>query len=358
MCPARKKVEDGRTTYYWIPSADLPLFAPLRLAGVPEPVIDVFEPFFKVLVEAGYDRTVPFDKPTPLQLIPTIDPITLGIQLVSATLEGANNAAKIAGASLPGYAPVRAQLDAAEATAAAGGAPYSDAVRAVNNSFNPITAFTAVEAPIATQINHVTNAVGIPTIANQIIDAALFPAQRGLRSTTCLAPAEDSDSRTRSADLARQFLKRLTPPHDADDTASSARVASLSVGEAVRRRQGQHGRSRRPGAPKPRKRNSEDNCINVDSHGLDHQAEPVSGPPSKKPTTKKAASNDTLPAIRTHRRAVTPTPHNAASVRKLACERGESPADTHARGNGGVVTGSTRFRGSLRILRHWPYEYD
>ena len=174
--PGTKKVVDGKTTYYWIPTPDLPLFAPLRLAGVPEPVIDVFEPFFKVLVEAGYDRTVPFNKPTPLQLIPTIDPITLGIQLVVATLEGANNAAKIVGMSLPGYAPAKAQLDDAAKASAAAGAPYSDAVRAINNSFDPIAAIAAVEAPIATPINQVTNAAGIPTIANQVIDSTVFPA--------------------------------------------------------------------------------------------------------------------------------------------------------------------------------------
>ena len=35
------------------------MFGPLRTLGVPEPVIDVVEPFFKVIVDLGYDRSIP-----------------------------------------------------------------------------------------------------------------------------------------------------------------------------------------------------------------------------------------------------------------------------------------------------------
>ena len=87
----------GDTTYYLIPTDDLPLFDPLRLLGVPEKFIDIVEPLAKVLVEAGYDRSVPFYKPTPAQLIPVIDPVTFTIELAGAVVEGANNAAKILG---------------------------------------------------------------------------------------------------------------------------------------------------------------------------------------------------------------------------------------------------------------------
>ena len=276
--PGTKKVVDGKTTYYWIPTPDLPLFAPLRLAGVPEPVIDVFEPFFKVLVEAGYDRTVPFNKPTPLQLIPTIDPITLGIQLVVATLEGANNAARIVGMPLPGYAPAKAQLDSAEATAAAAGAPYSDAVRAINNSIDPIAAIAAVEAPIATQVNQVTNAAGIPTIANQVIDSTVFPASAWTFDNV-FAP-KDGAQLGPFSQIARQFLDRLTPPHDADDTASSARVASLYAGEQdTADKDGQD-------SPKPRKRSSETTKKTSPTTDPDTATKPT----NKKPTTTTATT--------------------------------------------------------------------
>ena len=48
----------GDTSYYFFEIQDLPLFAPLRTLGVPESLIDVVEPFFRVLVELGYDRTI------------------------------------------------------------------------------------------------------------------------------------------------------------------------------------------------------------------------------------------------------------------------------------------------------------
>jgi len=55
----------GDTSDYFFENPDLPLFGPLRTLGVPEPVIDVFEPFFKVIVEQGYDRSIKPWEPTP-----------------------------------------------------------------------------------------------------------------------------------------------------------------------------------------------------------------------------------------------------------------------------------------------------
>ena len=54
---------DGDTTFYFIPTSDLPLLDPLRILGVPQPVLNVFQPALQVLVEAGYDRSIPFGDP-------------------------------------------------------------------------------------------------------------------------------------------------------------------------------------------------------------------------------------------------------------------------------------------------------
>src|SRR6185436_13239162 len=56
---------DGDSTYYFFETQDLPLFGPLRTLGVPESLIDVVEPFFRVIVELGYDRSIPPWEPTP-----------------------------------------------------------------------------------------------------------------------------------------------------------------------------------------------------------------------------------------------------------------------------------------------------
>jgi hypothetical protein len=91
--------ETGDTDYYFFPTEDLPLFGPLRTLGVPEPVIDVVEPFFRVLVELGYDRNIDPGEPTPARLIPRINPVKVAGDLVNAVGEGVNNALALTGSA-------------------------------------------------------------------------------------------------------------------------------------------------------------------------------------------------------------------------------------------------------------------
>ncbi len=86
------KSQHGDTTYYFFPTQDLPLFDPLRTLGVPESVIDVVEPFFRVLVEMGYDRNIPLWEPTPARPAPILDLGTVAADLFDAVVEGAVNA--------------------------------------------------------------------------------------------------------------------------------------------------------------------------------------------------------------------------------------------------------------------------
>ena len=99
--PPPTHTEYGDTDYYFFETEDLPLFGPLRTLGVPEPVIDVVEPFFKVLVELGYDRSIPPGEPTPARLIPPINPVKVTHDLVNAVGEGVNNAAALVGLPKP-----------------------------------------------------------------------------------------------------------------------------------------------------------------------------------------------------------------------------------------------------------------
>lgn len=87
----------GDSSYYFFETENLPLFNPLRSLGVPEPLIDVIEPFFRVLVELGYDRSIPPWEPTPARLIPTLNPVTVTTDLVAAIGEGIDNAAALVG---------------------------------------------------------------------------------------------------------------------------------------------------------------------------------------------------------------------------------------------------------------------
>ncbi len=91
----------GDTDYYFQPVNDLPLFGPLRTIGVPEPVIDVFEPVVREIVELGYDRSIPPGEPTPARLIPPLNPATVAGDLVKAVGEGITNAAALIGLPPP-----------------------------------------------------------------------------------------------------------------------------------------------------------------------------------------------------------------------------------------------------------------
>jgi hypothetical protein len=93
--------DHGDTDYYFFETQDLPLFGPLRTLGVPESLIDVVEPFFREIVELGYDRTIPPWEPTAARLIPTLNPATVAADLVNAIGEGINNAAALIGAPAP-----------------------------------------------------------------------------------------------------------------------------------------------------------------------------------------------------------------------------------------------------------------
>ncbi len=100
----------GDTSYYFFETQDLPLFGPLRSLGVPEALIDVFEPFFKVIVELGYDRSIPPWEPTPARLIPTLDPAKVITDLGNAIGEGVDNAAALFGAPAPAsHAPTHTE---------------------------------------------------------------------------------------------------------------------------------------------------------------------------------------------------------------------------------------------------------
>jgi hypothetical protein len=181
---ATQPVTHGDTTYYTIPNDHLPLLDPLRLIGVPEALLDIVEPTLKVIVEAGYDRSVPVWEPTPAQLIPVIDPATFTLQLAQGVVEGINNAFKIVGATMPGYQQISTALAAVEQMSAEViGKPYKNIVRVINTYLNPFQAFAAVEGPIARVFDQVLIHLGVQSTLNKLIDPVLFPITHWLENT-------------------------------------------------------------------------------------------------------------------------------------------------------------------------------
>lgn len=79
----------GDTAYYLIPTYPLPLLTPLTWIPVIGPIaVDMLDPILRVLVEAGYDRTINPGAPTPANFLYFPDPVTLGSSLLQSIPTG------------------------------------------------------------------------------------------------------------------------------------------------------------------------------------------------------------------------------------------------------------------------------
>jgi len=156
------KQVDGDTTFYFIPTTELPLLDPLRSLGVPESVLNIFQPALQVIVEAGYDRSIPFGDPTPAELIPTIDPVTFTLELENGIVQGANNAFELFGDQLPDFTQIESDFAAAETWSEQDiGVPYDQVVTELNNAFDPFTLYDQLEGPIGQDIENLLVDTGI-----------------------------------------------------------------------------------------------------------------------------------------------------------------------------------------------------
>ena len=129
---------------------------------MPEPVLNIFQPALQVIVEAGYDRSIPFGDPTPAELIPTIDPATFTLEFANGVVQGANNAFELLGAQLPDFTELESFFTSAEAWSEANvGVPYDQFVTELNTGFNPFTAFIDIERPLGADIQNLLEITGI-----------------------------------------------------------------------------------------------------------------------------------------------------------------------------------------------------
>lgn len=107
--PANQQRSAGSdTTYVLIPTPNLPLLQPLREFGaftgtefLTDPLIAMIQPTLRVLIETGYDRSLPYGQPAPFRLIPRVSPINLTVDLVNAIGQGIQDAAGGTGAPVP-----------------------------------------------------------------------------------------------------------------------------------------------------------------------------------------------------------------------------------------------------------------
>jgi hypothetical protein len=91
--------KQGDTEYYYFETKDLPLYAPLRAFGVPEPLIDVIEPLSIFAVELGYRRDIKPWVPLPARLIPIHNPFKVAGDFLEAVDETIDNTWKVLGSN-------------------------------------------------------------------------------------------------------------------------------------------------------------------------------------------------------------------------------------------------------------------
>ena len=129
---------------------------------MPESLLNIVQPALRVIVEAGYDRSIPFGDPTPAELFPTIDPATFTLEFTNAVVQGANNAFELFGAQLPDYAQIESMFASTETWSEQTiGVPYDQVVNELNTNFNPFMLFTELEGPIGQDIENLLVDTGI-----------------------------------------------------------------------------------------------------------------------------------------------------------------------------------------------------
>jgi len=168
------------TTYVLIPTPNLPLLQPLREFGafthtefLTTPLIDLIQPALGVLIETGYDRSLPYGQPAPFRLIPLVNPITLTVDLVNAIGQGIRDAA----ADIGGQAPT-SQSPASVVPAAAAVSPVARRIAVANPgrrhlapaaASRPVTALSATaRSASAAEFRHspVRKSVGVRAAAS------------------------------------------------------------------------------------------------------------------------------------------------------------------------------------------------
>jgi hypothetical protein len=88
----------GDTQYYLIPTTTLPLLMPMAMVPLVGPVVaTTLDPALRVIVEAGYDRTLSPGQPTPFNLLYFTNPATFGTNLLTAVPTGLDNGLAAAG---------------------------------------------------------------------------------------------------------------------------------------------------------------------------------------------------------------------------------------------------------------------
>jgi hypothetical protein len=227
----------GDTQYYLIPAQALPMLQPLAFIGVPKFVIAALDAPLRVLVEAGYDRTISPGQPTPAQLLPIADPVKTAFNFALAIPTGLDDALSDLGLGRP-FGTTRAT-----SPYGVGGPP----VEVQSPPDNALTAKIAASAPAADPIANST----APALTNDIaplgIQTPVFRSAQ-LKGSTAVEPRKSlevgsgdgsADATSNAADLrgARELVRNslnFSPPTPSgSSTTTNDATNEAAVNEAA-----------------------------------------------------------------------------------------------------------------------------
>lgn len=273
---------NNSTQYYMIPTADLPLLAPVRLIPlIGKPLADLLQPDLRVLVNLGYGSITngwspgPADVPTPFGLFPTnINPADVLTALANGAVQGVTDALNdlknptlfgtsplagfLAGFHTVGFTPSDnpslLQLLAGFTAFGNGGVPISSTGGIINTLVSVISDDIAVTLPLIDtalavgaslpaynaqlfvsqlRAGHLLNAIGMPIAADlalvpyALIVGAAFPIVGAVANTvTQLAELAGLLPNPTAAAANSRVTPRVTT---GTAHATSARLATLAI---------------------------------------------------------------------------------------------------------------------------------
>ena len=219
----------GDTAYYMIPVPLLPLLQPLAALGVPSPILAALDAPLRVLVEAGYDRTISPGTPTAAQLLPVANPIRTVINFAISIPTGLDDASQLLGQGRPfGTMPAGPY--------GVGGPPVTLSGTAAPTS----TALTSFVKPAAVSREIVTSASSIagepaspvgPSPQSTAAATAVSAGPTHVSAVTRRAPAAEPDGTTSGA-IAISALPSVTASTAPASSGTSIHAPTSTVGTA------------------------------------------------------------------------------------------------------------------------------
>jgi hypothetical protein len=161
----------GDTSYYLYPTQLLPVLMPLAQLGVPSPILAVLDAPLRVLVEAGYNRTISPGQPTPANLLYFPNPAALAVNLIVSIPTGVDNGLSTLGLGRPLGTQVPGPYGV-------GGPPV-----------DPPGPSGPAPAPLASTISPTTHSVAAAITSSAVTDNASTPMSNTNAATTNNNPA-------------------------------------------------------------------------------------------------------------------------------------------------------------------------